>query len=403
MRSQCQHMMAAFKARLKTFEDLLGADKIDRGKLRKECYQGCPENNCRALCWKLLLNYLPLQRSEWEKEKAKQRAAYRNFIQELIIIPGQKAKSNLSANGTLADHPLNPNPDSQWQEDFKDNDMLMQIDKDCRRLCPDLFFFQRATEFPCEELVKAGSNVETLRKRVEHSVLKSETVARNRQGITVNRSNSRRKSEDYIALKEGEEAHWEVVERILFIYAKLNPGLNYVQGMNEILGPIYYTFATDHDDDCRTNAEADSFFCFTNLMAEIRDSFIKSLDESQCGIGYSMELLYRKLREQDVALWHRLEEVELKPQFFAFRWLTLMLSQEFPLPDVLRIWDSLFADANRFDFLIYICMAMLVLVRNEILTSDFPSIMKLVQNFPHNRIDIHTVLAKATELSFRQS
>ena len=56
----------------------------------------------------------------------------------------------------------------------------------CRRLCPDLFFFQRATEFPCEELVRAGSNVETLRKRVEHSVLKSETVARNRQGITFN-------------------------------------------------------------------------------------------------------------------------------------------------------------------------------------------------------------------------
>ena len=30
-------------------------------------------------------------------------------------------------------------------------------------------------------------------------------------------------------MNEGEEAHWEVVERILFIYAKLNPGLSYVQ------------------------------------------------------------------------------------------------------------------------------------------------------------------------------
>ena len=46
----------------------------------------------------------------------------------------------------------------------------------------------------------------------------------------VQRSNSRRTStEEYLALKEGEEAHWEVVERILFIYAKLNPGLSYVQ------------------------------------------------------------------------------------------------------------------------------------------------------------------------------
>lgn len=48
-------------------------------------------------------------------------------------------------------------------------------------------------------------------------------------------------------MAEGHEAHWEVVERILFLYAKLNPGQSYVQGMNEILGPIYYAFASDPD------------------------------------------------------------------------------------------------------------------------------------------------------------
>ncbi len=32
-----------------------------------------------------------------------------------------------------------------------------------------------------------------------------------------------------MALKEGQEAHWEVTERILFIYYKLNPGQGYVQ------------------------------------------------------------------------------------------------------------------------------------------------------------------------------
>lgn len=52
-------------------------------------------------------------------------------------------------------------------------------------------------------------------------------------------------SNEYEVLPNGSEAHWEVVERILFIYAKLNPGIAYVQGMNEIVGPIYYTFATD--------------------------------------------------------------------------------------------------------------------------------------------------------------
>lgn len=55
--------------------------------------------------------------------------------------------------------------------------------------------------------------------------------------------------------------------------------------MNEILGPIYYAFATDPDRESATYAEADGFYCFTNLMAEIRDNFIKSLDNSMCGIG----------------------------------------------------------------------------------------------------------------------
>lgn len=31
---------------------------------------------------------------------------------------------------------------------------------------------------------------------------------------------------------------------MLFIFAKLNPGLRYVQGMNELLAPIYYLLKT---------------------------------------------------------------------------------------------------------------------------------------------------------------
>lgn len=34
---------------------------------------------------------------------------------------------------------------------------------------------------------------------------------------------------DLVVLDDGQEANWEVVERILFIYAKLNPGHSYVQ------------------------------------------------------------------------------------------------------------------------------------------------------------------------------
>ena len=41
-------------------------------------------------------------------------------------------------------------------------------------------------------------------------------------------------------------------------------------------------------------------------MAEIRDNFIKSLDDSQCGITYKMEMVYSTLKDKDVELYLKL-------------------------------------------------------------------------------------------------
>lgn len=42
-----------------------------------------------------------------------------------------------------SDHPLSDGPESSWSTFFKDNEFLLQIDKDVRRLCPDISFFQQ--------------------------------------------------------------------------------------------------------------------------------------------------------------------------------------------------------------------------------------------------------------------
>ena len=166
--------------------------------------------------------------------------------------------------------------------------------------------------------------------------------------------------------------------------------------MNEIIGPIYHTFASDSDLSWRQHAEADTFFCFTQLMSEIRDFFIKSLDQSSIGIHGLIEKLDNSLKTTDHILWQKLSSQELKPQFYAFRWLTLLMSQEFPLPDVIRIWDSLFADANRFDFLNCFALAMLILAREEILQNDFAGNMKLLQNYPN--VDVFLIISKAMDI-----
>lgn len=54
------------------------------------------------------------------------------------------------------------------------------------------------------------------------------------------------------------------------MYAKLNPGLRYIQGMNELLAPLYYLFRTDPDRTSARYAEADAFYCFVDLISEFR-------------------------------------------------------------------------------------------------------------------------------------
>lgn len=60
--------------------------------------------------------------------------------------------------------------------------------------------------------------------------------------------------------------------------------------------------------------------------------------------------------------------MQVNTQFYAFRWITLLLTQEFPFPDAVRLWDTLFSDTGgRQNCLLRICAAMLINLRNEIM------------------------------------
>lgn len=348
--------MSLYKIRVAGLEDILQQDVIDLKSLRDFCFYGIPDcNGLRSVCWKLMLGYLGPKKDTWSATLTKKRELYKQFIEEMVIPPGD---GDQDRSGCV-DHPLSDGPESNWNTFFKDNEVLLQIDKDVRRLCPDISFFQQATEFPCESVV-SHNRERKLHIRVAPTTLSSANVERKGLGVTKINLITKRATESYEAMDKGQEAHWEVVERILFLYAKLNPGQGYVQGMNEIIGPIYYVMASDPNLEYRRHAEADCFFCFTALMGEIRDFFIKTLDESEDGIKGMMAKLSNMLREKDSEVWNRLRDQELYPQYYSFRWLTLLLSQEFPLPDVLRIWDSVFADEKRYNFLVKVCCAMIV-------------------------------------------
>ena len=94
---------------------------------------------------------------------------------------------------------------------------------------------------------------------------------------------------------------------ILFIYAKLNPEISYIQGMNEILAPLLFVFGTDPSSGWSDYAEADTFFCFCTVMKSLKVLYLKSpADQSKTGIYTQMQRLSRLLRQHDPVLWQHL-------------------------------------------------------------------------------------------------
>ncbi|CAD5234663.1 unnamed protein product [Bursaphelenchus xylophilus] len=358
--------MSKYIERITHIENLLLIQNlvIDTSALREACAFGIPDL-LRPLCWRLFLGFLPKERQEWHAVLTKQRADYKALVTNMI-----EAHIECSEEGPV-DHPLSDGKDSQWAKFFADNDVLIQIDKDVRRLRPEIDFFQRISHYPLKEGQKLSARLNTL----------------DNNGEPVEQPNG--------------EYHWQVVERILFIYSKVNPGIKYVQGMNEIIGPIYYVFASDPDKEWAESAEADTFYCFQLLMSEIKDNFIKSLDSSSCGIEWTLAHFYQLFQAVDPELYHHVViKLDVKAQFYAFRWLSLLLSQEFSLPDLINIWDTVFAAQNRMEATEFICLAMLCQFRIELLNGDFSQVVKFLQNYPV--IDTSQLIALSWEIKGRQ-
>ena len=325
--------------------------KINERRLRNLASSGLPEDGyARPIVWRILLQYLPVERHGWSEQLAHQRKLYSQFLREFCIGGSDREGDDHSESAattkttpktnlllTVDAHYLSVARGSEvaWRQLQLDSDLQEEIHKDVIRTHPDLPFFR----------------------------------------------------------EKGSCRH-ETMKRILFVYAKLNPGVRYVQGMNEILGTLYFVFATDKNDEWSRHSEADAFFCFTNLMADMRDLFIHSLDDSEIGLNGKMSKLNDLLKDHDPELWKHFLASQLDPSYYSLRWMTTLLVREFSLSDTIRLWDTLFAKVNRTEFLCHFCVVMLKSQRNVLLQGDFTFCLSLLQNYPSSD---PVALLKATD------
>ena len=179
---------------------------------------------------------------------------------------------------------------------------------------------------------------------------------------------------------------YAALERILFLWSKYNKGIHYVQGMNEIAATIFYVLACDHMD-WAVHAEADTFWLLHILLAEMRDVFVPAMDDAETGIQGRIANMQTLLNKHDPEVKEHLDEIGVDASYYAIRWWTTLLSREFLLPDTIRLWDSMFASTHKDNFLRYVSVTMVMVIRDELLKGDFSTCLRMLQSYPPVSMD----------------
>ena len=91
---------------------------------------------------------------------------------------------------------------------------------------------------------------------------------------------------------------------------------------------------------------------------------------------YIRDVYHNHLKSVDIELYRHLERHHILPQVYAVRWLRLLFGREFPMQDLLCVWDFLFA--TNLEMVSSFFVAMLVGQRVLLLNDDAGNILRCV-------------------------
>ena len=225
----------------KVLDALMAPDKEQLITLSEN---GLPDDlpELRSLVWKINLGYLSYNTLEWDKFLVSKRLAYQNYRTFVF--------NNLEKELELFKDYDKMTPEQKKDLDKKTHKLILEeICKDTNRTHTEMNFF-----------VKPIDNTNSFSEKQVMELFE------NKRNCTLKNLNYTYKINIVLT-------HADVISRILFIYSKFEPEVSYVQGMNEILAPIYYCFSFDRNSDSEPfdDVEADVFWCFYNLMSVLRE------------------------------------------------------------------------------------------------------------------------------------
>ncbi|KAI6249963.1 Cell division control protein [Erysiphe necator] len=144
----------------------------------------------------------------------------------------------------------------------------------------------------------------------------------------------------------------------------LEPG-TYVQGMNVLAAPFLYA----------ARSEAEAFVVFHRFITLECPGYVRGAMD---GVHKGLALVDQVLAIVDPKLSHYLIGKGMNAELYAFPSVLTFCACTPPLPEVLRLWDFLFAYGAHLNILCIV--AQLIIIRHSILTSPSPT--KILRSIP---------------------
>lgn len=156
----------------------------------------------------------------------------------------------------------------------------------------------------------------------------------------------------------------EQLKDMLLTYNEYNKDLGYVQGMSDLLAPIY---AVMQDD-------AIAFWGFQHFMDRMERNFLRD----QSGMRNQLLTLDHLVQFMDPKLYSHLQKADSTNFFFFFRMLLVWYKREFKWMDTLHLWEVLWTDYLSSSFHLFVALAILDKHRDVIMAhlQHFDEVLK---------------------------
>ncbi|OCF35927.1 rab GTPase activator [Kwoniella heveanensis BCC8398] len=185
--------------------------------------------------------------------------------------------------------------------------------------------------------------------------------------------------------------HIAALRTVLMTYHTYSPELGYVQGMSDLLSPIYVVFDAD---------EAEAFWGLVGVMKIMESNFLRD----QSGMKRKLSTLQQLISIMDPELYAHLERTESLNLFFCFRWILISFKREFKFETVIKLWEVLWTNHYSNQFVLFVALAVLQSHRDVLIRylTEFDEVLKYANDLS-GTIDLDTTLAQAEVLflSFR--